>query len=121
MEKDNKFNARVADLAKKARSNYHTTTKAMKEYKEHLKKMYEEFSSFYDKFTREINEDIETLETVLQSAAKVDHHPEAYYLLESLEAFFDCPTPYWADVAMKSSRQLLNQAQQVLIKSFKHS
>lgn len=38
----------------------------MKEDKEHLKRMYEEFFSFYDKFTREIKKDIETMETVLQ-------------------------------------------------------
>lgn len=115
MEKDNKFTARMADLVKKAKTRCHSTTKAMKEDIEHLKKMYDEFSSFHDKFMREIMEDVESLETVLQTVVQVGDHPEAHYLLESLEAYcFDFPRP-WMDEAIKSSRQLLNEAQKVYL------
>lgn len=116
MEKDEKFMKQVIATVKKAQTSYHIlSTKVMQEDMDHLKKMHDDLSSSYDNLTREMLEDVVTLEKVLQSAGQVGDRSEAHKILESLQVCFDSPSQHWIDVTMKAKRRLLNEAQQVIV------
>jgi len=116
MEKEDNFEKEVVALMKKAQTSYHISTKAMQEDKELMKNMYDNLSLSYENFMREMLEDVETLEKVLQqSAGQSGDHSGADKVLESLQACFDSPSQQWIDVTMKAKRRLLNEAQQVIL------
>ena len=116
MEKDDKLKKEVIALVKKAQASYHISTEAMQEDKCQLKKMYDDLSASYDNLSKEMLEDVETLEKVLQqSADQVGDHSEADKVLESLQTCFDSSSQQWIEVTMKAKCRLLNEAQQVIL------
>ncbi len=112
-EFDQKFKEEFVELVKKALDNYKTASKSMKENKEYLKDMYDDLASSYDTLTREMMEDVETMEKVLLSTHHDEDPSKAFDFLERLKSSLNAPSYLLMEVMVKTKRQQLTEAHKV--------
>ena len=105
----------MTELVKEAKASFHISVKTLKEDVKQMKKMYLDFSSSCQSLILDMVEDVDTLDRVLRSAAKVGDHSRAYNLLESLVTFFR-HQKLAMELLMKGKRRQLTETQQVIKK-----
>ncbi len=106
--------AEMMELAKKAQTSFHISMQTLEEDVEQMKKMYLDFSSSCHSLILEMTEDVDTLERVIRSSAKVSDPSKAYNYLESLKSFFQQQNELAIELLLKGKRRQLIETQQVL-------
>ena len=112
-ESDDKFKEELAELVKKAIDNYKAASTTMKENKEYINKMYEDLSLSYDTLTKEMMEDVETMEKVLLSSHHDEDPSKTFDFLERLKSSLNAPSYLLMEVMVKAKRQQLVEAHKV--------
>jgi len=113
MESENQFLTGAAVVVEKAQNIYETNKKVLEDDREHLKKIYSNFSSACDYLTQEMKEGITSIQNVLQLAAQDYDSSKSCNLLESLNDFFNRPANF---STLEANHKMLIAAQKVLIR-----
>jgi len=119
MENDANSMREFKELKMKAQISYHcSTSSALKEDRDHLRKMTCDFSSSHQTLAKEMMDDIETLEKVLRSTVYgSDDSIKAINLLRRLKTCYDHCSKEEAIKAVKNCHQF-DEAQQVILIGF---
>ena len=104
--------AEVADLIKKAQNIYDTKIKALKDDREKLETIYDQFSSSCDGLIRGMLEDTERIQKHFKQAAKDEDPKKAIQLLECLKFCFNQHNSLFKIGANQS--RLLSKVHQVI-------
>lgn len=110
MESENQFLTEAAEVAEKAQNIYKTNRKVLEDDREHLKKIYSNFSSACDYLTQEMKEGVKSMENVLRIAAQDDESSKLDNLLECLEEVSNKSTNL---SIIEEKQKLLTDAQRV--------
>jgi len=115
MENDAHFMRELEELAMKAQSNFHfSKPSAPEEDRDHLQKMYHDFSSSHQTLAKVMMDGIGTLEKALRSTVRgSDESIKAFNLLRHLKACYDHCSLEEAVKSVKNCHQLA-ETQQVI-------
>ena len=110
MESENQFLTGAAEVVEKAQNIYKTNRKVLEDDREHLKKIYSNFSSACDYLTQEMKEGVKSMKNVLRIASQDDESSKLDNLLECLEEVSNKSTNL---SIIEEKQKLLTDAQRV--------
>ena len=103
----------VVELTKNAQTSYHITTKAMKEDKECLKRIHNDFSVSCDSLSKAMIEDLEKMQDALRLSVQQDNPIKAFFLLNSLKECFNKQNQSFMETMVKTKQRQFKETEQV--------